>query len=51
MLIWVLQFEVGGIMWGLKIRGLRCADCGLKFGKARLFEICFSSMSLSKPSS
>ena len=29
MLIWDLQFGVGGIIWGLK--GHRCTICGLKF--------------------
>ena len=33
MLIWVLQFRVGEIIWGLKFRGSKCAICGLKSGE------------------
>ena len=30
-LIWGLQFGAGEIIWGLNIRGPRCAICSLKF--------------------
>ena len=30
-------FGVGGIIWGLKFRGPKCAICGLKFGAGEIF--------------